>query len=60
MLYKLSPQNLEIRQELFQQGMAFVEAYQRYKKSLGYSAITFTAPYVKGEILRYWNESSYQ
>ena len=54
--YKLSPQNLEIRQELFQQGItAFVEAYQRYKKSLGYSAITFTAPYVKGEILRYWN-----
>ena len=54
--YKLSPKNLEIREELFQQGItAFIEAYQRYKKSLGYSAITFTAPYVKGEILRYWN-----
>ena len=30
---------------------SFVEIYQKYNPDLGYSAITYIAPYVKGEIL---------
>lgn len=53
---KLSPNNTDLKNELIQHGMSsFVEIYQKYNPDLGYSAITYTAPYVKGEILRYWN-----
>lgn len=54
---KLSPNNIDLKNELIQHGMlSFVEIYQKFNADLGYSAITYSAPYVKGEILRYWNK----
>jgi RNA polymerase sigma factor (sigma-70 family) len=54
---KLSPNNIDLKNELIQHGMlSFVEVYQKFNADLGYSAITYSAPYVKGEILRYWNK----
>lgn len=54
---KLSPYNPELKEELAQHGIAsFLEIYQNYNSELGYSVLTYTAPYIKGEILRYWNK----
>ena len=47
----------DLQKELVQEGMcSFLKAYKNFDQSLGYSVLTYTAPHIKGDILRAWNK----
>jgi len=47
----------DLRNELIQEGIcSFLKAYKNYDQTLGYSVLTYTAPHMKGDILRAWNK----
>lgn len=49
--------NSDLRNELIQEGIcSFLKAYNNFDQSLGYSVLTYTAPHIKGDILRAWNK----
>ena len=47
----------DLRNELIQEGISsFLKAYKNFDQSLGYSVLTYTAPHMKGDMLRAWNK----
>ena len=47
----------ELREELVQEGIcSFLKAYNNFDSSLGNSVLTYTAPHIKGDMLRAWNK----